>query len=127
MPKPRASPAYSSADSSPESSSPASSYYDDSSEIDELEYRSRKLTDILKKNIDRAERRKTLFDVVRDRAWLLEDQVKLLEKQTKTIKSSLGRKSIRQRLLTFGAVMSSLILIGVGLSHVIHPSDTKRN
>lgn len=107
---------------SPSPSSSASSYYDDSSEIDELDYRSKKLTGILKKNLNKADKRKTLLDVVRDKAWLLEDQVKLLENQTDAIRGSLQRKSVRRRVLMFAALLTSVVLVGLGINHVIHPS-----
>lgn len=93
------------------SSSSVSPYHDDSSDIDELDHRSRKLTKILKKNINRTEKRRSVLDVVRDKAWLLEDQVKLLEKQTATVRSSLNRQSCLRRIIVFMALIVSVILI----------------
>jgi hypothetical protein len=105
---------------SPSPSPSSSQDYDDSSEIDELDYRSRKLNKLLKKNVNKAERRKRLLDVVRNRAWVLEDQVNLLERQTKSIKESLASKSLRRNLIVFTAAISSLALLGLGVSHVVH-------
>lgn len=99
----------SSATTSPSSSSQNRDY--DSSDIDELDHRSRKLTSLLKKNVSRAEKRKSVLDVVKDRAWLLEDQVKLLERQTATIRGSLKEKSCIRRVIVFVALILSLILI----------------
>lgn len=105
--------------SSPNSSrrSSPSSYRDDSSDIDELEHRSRKLTKVLRKNIDRADKRKSVLDVVRDKAWLLEDQVKLLERQTATIRSSLNRQSNRRKLIGITAIVLSLTLTCIWLGN----------
>lgn len=81
------------------------------SEIDELASRSRNLTKILKKNVNKADKRKSVLEVVRDKAWLLENQAKALEKQTKYIRNSLARQSCRRRLLVLAAVILSLFLI----------------
>ena len=105
------------------SSSPDSSYTDDSSEIDELDYRSRKLNRLLKKNVNKADRRKNFIDVVRDKAWLLENQVSLLEQQTKNAREALKKKSFRRRILMVGAFFSSVLLIGFGVSHLVHSND----
>lgn len=109
------------------SSSPSSSYHDDSSDIDELDYRVKKLNRLLRKNVKEAGRRKNLIDVVRDKAWLLEDQVELLETQTKNVKQALRKKSFRRRLVMFGAFVSSVILVGFGVNHLIHTSDDGRH
>lgn len=99
------------------SSSPSNrSDYDYSSSgsnyIDELDQRSRKLTSILRKNVDRAERRKNILDVVKNKAWLLEDQVKILEKQTATVKNKLNdRRSCRRIVAVCVALVLSVILI----------------
>lgn len=93
------------------SPSTPSSYHDDSSDLDELDYRSRKLTKILKKNAVKAEKRKSVLDIVKDRAWLLDDQVKLLEKQTANVRNSLKRQSCKRRLIVIGAVTLSVILL----------------
>lgn len=95
-----------------------SSYYDDSSDIDELDHRSRKITHLLKKNLDKSSNRSNLLDVVKRRAWLLGDQVNRLEQQTIRAKSALGRKSFRRRLIMFGAFMSSVLLVGFGVNHM---------
>lgn len=96
---------------SPSSSSPSSSEYDDSSDIDELDLRSKKLTRILKKNINKTEKRKSVLDVVKEKAWLLEDQVKLLERQTANIRGSLTKQTCRRRIVVLVTVILSLFLI----------------
>lgn len=111
---------------SPTPSSP-SSQHDDSSEIDELDYRSRKLNKLLKKNVNKADKRKHLLDKVRDKAWVLEDEVNLLEKQTKEIRQSLASKSFRRRLVMFTAIVSSVVLFGYGVNHVVHHSSDENN
>lgn len=78
---------------------------------------------MLRKNVNKADRRKDLLDVARDKAWLLEDQVKILGKQTKNVKEALQRKSFRRRLMMIGAFISSVVLIGFGVSHVVHSND----
>lgn len=104
--------AYTSSATSSPSTSPSSQNRDyDSSDIDELDHRSRKLTSLLKKNVSRAERRKSVLDVVRDRAWLLEDQVKLLERQTATIRGSLKQRSCMRRIIVFVALILSLFVV----------------
>ena len=108
----------------PSPTTSGSSYNDDSSEIDELDNRSRELNRLLKKNINKADKRKKLLDVVRDKAWILEDQVDILEKQTKNVKQALKRKSFRRRLVMFGALVSSIVLVGLGVNYVVHPSDS---
>jgi hypothetical protein len=100
-----------------------SSQHDDSSDIDELNYRSRKLNKLLKKSVNKADRRKQLLDTVRDRAWVLEDEVNLLERQTKDIRDTLASKSIRRRLVVFTAFVSSIALLGFGVSHVVQNSS----
>lgn len=102
---------YSAQSTSSSPSTSPSTYQNDSSDIDELDHRSRRLTNILKKNVARSEKRKTVLDVVRDKAWLLEDQVKLLEKQTANVRSTLVRQSCRRKIIVFAAVILSLILI----------------
>lgn len=87
-------------------------------DIDELDYRSRKLTKLLKKNADKTERRKSLLDVVRDKAYLLEDQVKLLERQT-----SSDSRSWRKRAVV---VMGLVTLSAVGLVYGSSRIATKR-
>lgn len=109
------------------SPSPSSSQYDDSSEIDELDYRSKKLNKLLKKNVNKADRRKQLLDVVRDKAWVLEDEVNLLERQTKNIKESLASKSFRRKLVLVAAIVSSLALFGFGVNHVAHLNPDEQN
>lgn len=93
------------------SASSSSTYRDDSSEIDDLDHRSRRLTAILKKNVDKAEKRKSVLDVVRDKAWLLEDQVKLLERQTTAARKSLGRQSCRRKIIVLLAIFLTFIFI----------------
>lgn len=105
---------------SPSRSPSPSSQYDDSSEIDELDHRSRRLNRLLRKNAKKADDRKRLLDQVRDRAWVLEDEVNLLEKQTKRIRESLADRSIRRNLVVFTALISSLALLGYGVNHVVH-------
>lgn len=88
---------------------------DSSSDIDELDYRSRKLTKLLKKNVAKTERRKSLLDVVRDKAHLLEDQVKLLERQTSLDRSRSWRKKVAVvvgliTLSTVGVVYGSRLI-----------------
>lgn len=95
----------------PSPSSNPSSYNDDSSDLDELDYRSRKLTKILRRNAAKAEKRRSVLDVVKDRAWLLDDQVKLLEKQTANVRNTLRKQSCKRRLIVIGAVALSVILI----------------
>lgn len=99
--------------SSSAASSPSSQYkdYTSTSDIDELDHRSKKLTSLLRKNVNRAEKRKSVLDVVRNKAWILEDQVKLLERQTANIRGSLKKKSCKRKLLVLGAVIMSLVLI----------------
>jgi hypothetical protein len=101
----------------------SSSQHDDSTDIDELDHRSRKLNKLLRKNVNKADDRKKLLDVVRNRAWVLEDQVNLLEKQTKEIKQTLQSKSFRRKLVMFTAIVSSIALFGYGVNHVVHSSD----
>lgn len=93
------------------SSSASSSEYDDSSDIDELDLRSKKLTKLLKKNINKTEKRKSVLDVVKEKAWLLEDQVKLLERQTANIRGSLTKQTCKRRIIVFITVILSLFLI----------------
>jgi len=88
-----------------------SSYRDDSSEIDELDHRSRKLTSILRRNANRAAERKSVLNMVRDRAWLLDDQVKLLENQTATVRRSLARQSCRRKVIIYAAVLTSIFIV----------------
>lgn len=61
--------------------------------------------------MDKAEKRKSVLNVVKDKAWLLEDQVKLLEKQTETVRKSLARQSCRRKIIVFVALVLSLFLI----------------
>lgn len=98
------------------SSSPATST-DESSDIDELDHRSRMLTGILKRNANKAEGRKSVLDMVRDKAWLLEDQVKVLEKKAAIVKKSIDRNSCKRRLIVFGALVFSSLLIFFGFHH----------
>lgn len=103
-------------------SSPASSSDynddDDSSDIDELDHRSRKLKRLLEKNLNKAQERSNLLEVAKKRAWLLEEQVGKLEKQTKRAKGALSRSRLRRQLVVFGAFMSSLLLLGLGVNHI---------
>lgn len=107
------SPSSGSSYTSSAASSPASRYrdYSSTSDVDELDHRSRKLTSLLKKNVNRAENRKSVLDVVRNTAWQLEDQVRQLEKQTANVRGTLKRKSCKRRLVVFGALIVSLVLI----------------
>lgn len=92
---------------------------DDSSDIDELDQRSRNLTRLLRKNMNQTEKRKSVLDVVRGKAWLLQDQVKLLEKQAATVRDSLHRRSFRRKVVVFLSSVILLILVVTGLSTLI--------
>lgn len=83
---------------------------DSSSSIDDLNYRSRKLTKLLKQNVNKSEKRKSVLDVVKSKAWLLEDQVKLLENQTSNIRSGLRRQSCLRKLVVYGLLVLAFIL-----------------
>lgn len=91
--------------------SPSSSTSDDLSDIDELDHRSRRLTNMLRKNIDKTEKRKSVLDVVKEKAWLLENQVKLLEEHTANIRGSVTRQDCRRRIAVFISVVLSAFLI----------------
>lgn len=62
--------------------------YDEYNDIDELDNRSRKITEILKKTVHKMAARKSVLDVVKDKAWLLEDQVKLLKQNAANVRNS---------------------------------------
>lgn len=104
---------------SPSAVATTTSSDDSSSDIDELDYRSRKLTKLLKKNADKAERRKSLLNVVRDKAYLLEDQVKLLERQT----SSDSRSWRRRAVVVMGLVSLSAVGIVYGSKMISSKSE----
>ena len=63
------------------------------------------------------------MDVVRDKAWLLEDHVKQLERQTKDVKNALMRNSARRRVVMFLAVLSSIFAVGYGVNHFVSSND----
>lgn len=97
------------------SPSSGSSNSSDASEIDELDYRSKKLSSILKKNVNKIEQRKSILDVVRSKAWLLENQVKQLEKDTKKFRNSLEGQPCSRRVLLLLLLLFSAMLIYLGL------------
>lgn len=94
---------------SPSPDSSVSSFEDDINyaDIDELDRKSRRLTDILRKTVNRTASRRSVLDIVRDKAWLLEDQVKLLQNKTTKIKNS----SNGRRLAIVGISIVGFILI----------------
>lgn len=94
--------------SSSSNTSADSGYQQDSRDIDELDRRSRKLTKILKRNIDKSQTRKSIMNLVREKAWLLEDQVKLIEKQTSDIKNRLVSRSFRRKLIILIIAIGSI-------------------
>lgn len=49
--------------------------------------------------------------MVRDKAWLLEDQVKILGKQTEAARRLMARRSCRRKLIVYGTIILSFILI----------------
>lgn len=99
------------------SPSSGSSNSSDASEIDELDYRSRKLSNFLKKNVNSAEQRKSVLDVVRSKAWLLENQVKQLEKETKKFRNSLERQPCSRRVLLLLLLLFSATLVYLGIKN----------
>jgi len=100
------------------SASSGSTFYDDSSEINELDSRSRQLTELLRNNLRKSDKRTKVIDVVKKRAWLLSDQIEKLEKQTKKTKESLAAQSLKRRLIVFGTFAGSIVLIILGVNHV---------
>lgn len=90
--------------------SPASSdtdNSDDALDVDELDKRSRKLTKLLKKNINKAVSRKSILDNIRERAWLLEDQAKNLEYQASNLKQKLRQRTFRRRVVIGAIALAS--------------------
>lgn len=85
--------------SSPSDSSLGSDNQDNYRDIDELDRRSRKLTKLLKKNINRAVKRINILDNVRDKAWLLEDEADLLENQGHSLRNRLKRRSMKRKVI----------------------------
>lgn len=108
--------------SSPSSiASSDSDYHDESSDLDELDRRSRRLTRLLRKNINKAQARKSILDVVREKAWLLEDQVKILERRTSDIRNRLASRSMKRKI-----VVSIVAIASIGsLYYVWKPFDHK--
>lgn len=91
--------------SSPDS---RSSSYDEYSDVDELDRRSRKLTEILKKTVNKTVTHKSVLDVVRDKAWLLEDQVKLLQHNASKLRNSSKK---RNRIVVVGITIVGFIFV----------------
>lgn len=83
--------------------------HDESDYIDELDYRSRKLTNLLRKNVNIAEKRKSLLDIVREKAWLLEDQAKLLNRQTEL--RSAGCSRLLTKIILFLSLIASSVFV----------------
>lgn len=108
---------------SPASTAGSSNTTSEASEIDELDYRSRKLSNILRKNVSRAEKRRSVLDTVRNRAWVLEDQVKLLERETRNFRNSLQRQPCGRRILLLLLLLISAVLIYFGF----HNASSKVN
>lgn len=100
----------SSAWSSPRSPSPSTNG-SSASDVDELDQRSRQLTRLLRKNLSKSERRRDVINKVRNKAWLLEDQVKLLGKQTEAARQALAKNSVRGKVLVYGAVLITVVTV----------------
>lgn len=115
----------SSTNSSLSSVSSYSAQEDDSEEIDELAYRSQKLSNLLRENLNKTERRTKLLDVVKRRAWLLSEHVGELEQQTRKARDAVGRRTFARRLVLFGAFVSSLVLLGLGVNHATSPDEMR--
>lgn len=96
--------------SSPQSSSGGSSndYRDDALDVDELDRRSRKLTKLLKKNMNKVDTRKSILDTVREKAWLLEDQAKIIQNQASNLKTRLQQRKYRQKVIIGAIALASL-------------------
>lgn len=63
------------------------------------------------------------MDVIREKAWLLEDQVKQLEGQTLNIRNRLRQKSIKRRL-----VIATIAIVTLGsIFFIVKPFDVDRN
>lgn len=102
--------------------SSSSEYHDDSSDVDELDRRSRRLTKLLRRNINKATKRRSILENVREKAWLLEDQARLLERQTSDIRDRLASRSFRRKL-----VISVITVLSLGsIYYVWKPFDVKK-
>lgn len=102
-----------SVNTSPSTASPTTNE-SSASDVDELDQRSRQLTRLLRKNLRKSERRRNVINKVRNEAWILEDQVKLLGKQTEAARKSLAQGSFRKKVFLYGAATLT-ILTGIHL------------
>lgn len=114
-PSPSSSSSFSS-DYSPTSSSSSSSL--SSSDVEKVNDRSEKLTRLLKQNVRKSHHRKAVLDTLKDKAWLLDDQVKLFMKETANLKESFARRSWR-RILCIGMIILALVYIILSIPEFI--------